>query len=165
MMSKKFSAVIEIIGINPFVFVPGKILDALFTSSGKNKGPIPVKGTINNLPYKQTLVKYAGHWRLYINTVMLKDSPKHTGKKIAITIEHDPEDRSVPFHPKLSAALDNNKKAKKIYESLSPSLQKEINRYIAGLKTAESISKNVDRAIGFLLGRERFVGRPPLQSN
>ncbi|MFT3751090.1 MAG: DUF1905 domain-containing protein [Agriterribacter sp.] len=164
-MPKKFSAIIEIIGINPFVFIPAKILDVLFTSSGKNKGPIPVKGTINNSPYRQTLVKYAGEWRLYINTVMLKDSPKHVGKKISITIQHDPEDRSVAFHPGLAAVLNKNKKAKKVYESLTPSLQKEINRYIAGLKTAESINKNIDRAISFLLGKERFVGRPPLKND
>ncbi|MFT3945768.1 MAG: YdeI/OmpD-associated family protein [Agriterribacter sp.] len=164
-MLKKFSAVIEIIGINPFVFVPDKILTSLFASSGKDKGPIPVRGTINNMPYKQTLVKYAGHWRLYINTIMLKNSPKHAGKKISISIEHNPEDRSIPLHPKLSAALIKNKKAKKVFESLTPSLQKEIIRYIAGLKTAESINKNVERAISFLSGKERFVGRSPIKNN
>jgi hypothetical protein len=36
--------VIEIIGINPFVFIPENILENIFEQAGKNKGPIPVKG-------------------------------------------------------------------------------------------------------------------------
>lgn len=164
-MAYTFSAFIDIIGINPFVLIPEEILKNIFNDAGKDKGPVPVKGTVNKLLYKQTLVKYAGHWRLYINTTMLKNAPKNVGKKIVITIEYDREDRSVAFHPKLSAALHKNKKAHKVYTSLTPSLQKEINRYLAGLKTEESISKNIERAIGFLLGKQRFVGRPPLNNS
>lgn len=163
-MPKKFSAIIEIIGINPFVFVPDKILEKIFEAAGKSKGAIPVKGTINKLAYKQTLVKYARYWRLYINTIMLKDSPKHVGRKISVSIEHDPEDRSIPLHPELSEALNKNLKAKRAFESLAPSLQKEINRYISRLKTGKSVDNNIKRAIGFLLGRERFAGRPAIKS-
>ncbi|MCC6287831.1 MAG: hypothetical protein IT249_08100 [Chitinophagaceae bacterium] len=36
-MPKKSSAVIEIIGINPFVFVTDKILASIFTLCGKDK--------------------------------------------------------------------------------------------------------------------------------
>lgn len=162
-MKYTFSAVIEIIGINPFVFIPNKILQAILNDAEKSKGPIPVKGIINNSPYKQTLVKYSGAWRLYINTIMLKDSPKHIGKKISISIEHDAENRTVPLHVKLSEALHKNKKANKIFASLTPSLQREINRYICGLKTEDSVNRNIKKAIGFLLGKERFVGRPPIK--
>ena len=161
-MAYRFTPTIDIIGINPFVFVPDNILQKIFTAAGKDKGPIQVKGSINKKAYTQTLVKYAGHWRLYINTIMLKDSPKHVGKKIAVRIDYDQEDRTIPLHSKLKEALNKNKKAKKIYESLAPSLQKEINRYISSLKTEENINKNSERAIGFLLGKERFVGRPPI---
>lgn len=35
----------------------------------------------------------------------------------------------------------------------------EIVRYLARLKTEESLEKNIKRAINFLLGNERFVGR------
>ncbi len=67
-----FSAKIDIIGINPFVFVPGAILDGLFMKANKRKGHIPIRGTINGNAYKQTLVKYSGAWRLYVNTTMLR---------------------------------------------------------------------------------------------
>ncbi|MGB3547664.1 MAG: hypothetical protein WBA17_11855 [Saprospiraceae bacterium] len=42
-----FSAKIDIIGINPFVFVPEVILDGLFIKANKRKGHIPIRGTIN----------------------------------------------------------------------------------------------------------------------
>jgi hypothetical protein len=41
-------------------------------------------------------------------------------------------------------------------------MQKEIMRYINNLKTTESVERNVERAIRFLLGKDRFVGRDKL---
>ena len=157
-----FKAVIHIIGINPFVFVPENILLTLFKANGKDKGPIPIHGTINGLPYQQTLMKYQGDWRLYINTSMLKDSPKRIGETIELSVEYDAADRTIAMHPLLKVALLKNPLAKDKFESLNPSLKKEIVRYIANLKTKASIDRNVEKAINFLLGKEKFIGREPL---
>jgi hypothetical protein len=154
-----FKAKIEIIGINPFVFLPDRILKNLFTQAGKDKGPIPVRGTIDGHAYIQTLVKYSGYWRLYINGPMLKDAKKHVGDIITLTIEFDLEERVIPMHPKLMEAIDKNRKAKKVFDQLSASRQKEIIRYINSLKSESSVSKNITRAINFLCGKESFVGR------
>jgi Domain of unknown function (DUF1905) len=157
--SDLFLAKIEIIGINPFVYLPDTILNSLFVQANKSKGHIPIKGTINDNPYKQTLVKYSGEWRLYINTTMLKNSPKRIGETIEITVEYDPTERVIAQHPKFIDALNNNQKAKNIFDNLRPSLQLEIVRYISRLKSEESIDNNVVKAIDFLLGKGRFVGR------
>ncbi len=156
---QKFKSTLEIIVGNPFVFLPLPILRFVFQQAKKNKGPIPVRGTINGKPYQQTLVKYSGDWRLYINLKMLKNSPKRIGETIEVAIEFDPSDRTIAPHPKWTKALAKNKAAKKVFEQLSPSRQKEIVRYIANLKTEKSVDKNVTRAINFLLGKESFVGR------
>jgi len=156
---KTFSDEIHIIGINPFVFVPEEILAYVFEKAKKDKGPIRIKGTINKQPYKQTLMKYAGHWRLYINTAMLKDSPRRIGETIEISIDYDPKERSIEMHEKLKTALADNVKAKAIFDGLPPSRRHEIVRYISHLKSEESIDKNVVKAIRFLLGEGRFVGR------
>lgn len=155
----KFNAEINIIGVNPFVFVPPEILTAIFKKADREKGPIPVHGTVNGMPYQQNLVKYLGEWRLYINTTMLKNSPKRIGETIRLTIAHDEKDRSIAMPPRLSKALAGNPAARTVFEGLRPSLQHEIIRYIARLKTDQSVEKNVSRAIAFLLGRERFIGR------
>lgn len=154
-----FKARLDIIGINPFVFVPDKVLAKVFGDAQKDKGHIPVCGTVNGKSYIQTLVRYKGNWRLYINTTILPNSPKRIGETLIVTIQFDPRDRTIEPHPRLVEALNKNQKAKKVFEGLSPSLQKEIIRYISYLKTEESILSNVKRAVGFLLGKNRFVGR------
>ncbi|MCL9805847.1 YdeI/OmpD-associated family protein [Flavobacterium amniphilum] len=155
----KFKTDLKLIGINPFVFVPDEILQEIFREFGKDKGQIPIKGTVNGDSYKQTLVRYSGEWRLYINTVMLSRSPQRIGEIIEIEIAFDPDDRSIIPNPKLITALNENPEAKKIFESLPPSKQKEIIRYIASLKKEESIDRNIKKAINFLFGRERFIGQ------
>ncbi|MEZ4944180.1 MAG: YdeI/OmpD-associated family protein [Cyclobacteriaceae bacterium] len=155
----KFNAEIALIGINPFVFVPEDILQLLFEQANKTKGPIPIEGTVNKQPYQQTLVKFQGAWRLYINTSMLKNSPQRIGETVTITIQFDSSNRTIAPHPKWVDALNRNKKAKAIYDQLTPSLKKEIVRYISFLKTEASVDKNVVKAINFLLGKGSFIGR------
>lgn len=159
----QFEADIDIIGINPFVLVPEKILGALFKQAGRQKGPIPIRGTVNDDPYRQTLVRYQGQWRLYINTTMLKNSPNRIGETVAIKIEYDPADRSIAPHPKLTDALAKNRKAKAVFDNLSPSVRKEIVMYISRLKTERSVNLNVEKAINYLLGKGRFAGREKLK--
>jgi hypothetical protein len=161
-MEYEFNAVIEIVGINPFVSVPEDVLEKIFEQAGKNKGPLPVTGTINNNPYKQTLVKFKGLWRFYINTAMLKNSPRRIGETITLTIAFDPDKRTIEPHSTLLAALEQNSEAKKVFEGLPPSRKHEIVRYISFLKSEESIDRNVRKAIDFLLGKGRFVGRDKL---
>lgn len=159
MAVKSFIASIEIIGINPFVFVPNKVLTSIFKQAQKDKGPIPVKGTIDGHIFVQTLVKYRGHWRLYINGPMLKAADKKVGDFVKLQVEHDAEERHTPMPPKLATAFELSKKAKQVFDALPPSRRKEIMRYINSLKTDEAVDKNVQRAIHFLLGKGSFVGR------
>jgi hypothetical protein len=155
----KFTAEINIIGVNPYVQVPDKILQNIFRKSGKNRGAIPIKGHIHGLPYKQTLIKYSGDWRLYINNTMLHNSPRRIGEIIKISVEYDPEPRVINPHPGFIKALNKNKEAKEVFENLPPSRRTEIVRYIGNLKTEKAVEINIARAIHFLLGKERFIGR------
>ena len=154
-----FAATLEIIGINPFVQVPDAILEAIFHRAGKNKGAIPIRGDVNDRPYRQTLVRYKGIWRLYINLLMLPKSPKRIGETLRISIDFDPEDRSIAMPTALDEGLKSHPEAQQRFEKLSPSLQKEIVRYIARLKSTESVEANVQKAIAFLEGKGRFIGR------
>jgi hypothetical protein len=154
-----FKAKLDIIGINPFVFVPEAILLGLFKDAGRDKGHIPVWGLVNGKPYEQTLLRYQGEWRLYINTTMLPNSPKKIGEIVEITIEFDRRDRTLQAHPDLTKALAQNKEAEAVFQGLPPSRQQEIIRYINNLKTPETREKNIKLAIGFLLGKNRFMAR------
>lgn len=156
---KSFSAKIFKIGINPYVLLPVSVLNALFDQSAKSKGPIPVRGTLNGKEFIQTLVKYSGKWRLYLNTPMRKAAGIDVGDRANVKIEFDPRPRLIPMHPKLVRALAQNKKAKAAFEKLIPSRQKEIVRYISFMKTEESVARNIEKVIRHLSGKERFAGR------
>jgi hypothetical protein len=155
----KFTAKIEIVGVNPFVFLPENVLNEVFEQASKNKGKIPVKMKIDGHAFVQTLVKWQGAWRLYLNMPMRKAAQKDVGDLADFEIAYDPIIRVFPVHPKFEQALQENKQAKEIFDSLRPSLQLEINRYFGFLKTEESVDRNVNKAILFLLGKGRFVGR------
>ncbi|WP_238555187.1 DUF1905 domain-containing protein [Chryseobacterium sp. P1-3] len=105
MESHSFTARLDIIGINPFVFVPEEVLAFIFTQSGRNKSPIPVKGTVNGKEFTQNLMKYLGEWRLYINLTMLKNSPQRVGEVIEVTLAYDNSDRIISIHPQLEEAI------------------------------------------------------------
>lgn len=154
-----FTAQIQIIGINPYVLIPADYLEYIFAQAQKTKGKIPVQITIDGHSFKQTLIKYAGEWRLYLNTPMRKAASKEVGDEAVFEIAFDPNERKIEMHPKLLIALSENEKAKEVFDSLAPYLQLEIIRYISHLKTEASIDRNVKRAIQFLLGKERFIGR------
>ncbi|RYY44127.1 MAG: hypothetical protein EOO06_18645, partial [Chitinophagaceae bacterium] len=71
----------------------------------------------------------------------------------------DPGERVTGMPPQLGAALLKDKHANQVFCSLAPHLQKEIKRYINNLKTDVSVEKNVRRALRFLKGEKRFIGR------
>ncbi|KFF24313.1 YdeI/OmpD-associated family protein [Chryseobacterium vrystaatense] len=159
MKDNSFTAVLEIIGINPFVFVPDEILDGIFIAAGKDKSPIPVKGTVNGKEFKQNLMKYLGEWRLYVNLLMLKNSPKRIGETIEVSIEYDASDRSISIHPKLDEAIKASPVATKNFENLIPSRKNELIRYINNLKTDSSIERNIGKIIRHLHGETDFFGK------
>ncbi|HKR06892.1 MAG TPA: YdeI/OmpD-associated family protein [Bacteroidia bacterium] len=156
---KKFSARIFIIGINPYVFVPVPVLKWLFDKAGKSKGPVPIKVRLNKKEFIQTLVKYQGAWRLYLNTPMREAAGIDVGDMAKVEIDFDPKPRVIPMNPELKNAFAQNKKAKEVFDKLSPYRQKEIVRYINSLKTDESVKKNIDKVIQHLKGKEQFAGR------
>jgi hypothetical protein len=156
---QSFSATIKIIGINPYVFIPEYVLEELFIRAGKSKGAIPVKGKLNGKPFIQTLVKYSGAWRLYLNTPMRKAAGIDVGDVAHVEIDFDSKPRVIHIHTKLATAFRRNKKAKQVFDSLSPSRQKEIVRYINHLKTDESIERNIKKIIQHLTGKKTFAGR------
>jgi hypothetical protein len=156
---RSFSAIIEKMGVNPYVLLPESVLQSIFKKAGKEKGAIPVRGTLNRKKFLQTLVKYSGKWRLYLNTPMRNAAGIDVGDIAHVKIEFDPQLRIIEMHPLLLAALKKDPSANAAFEILSPSRQKEIKRYITNLKTEGSVMLNVAKIIRHLLGKERFAGR------
>ena len=150
----KFTSQIYKIGINPVVDPPVRVLTEIFARAGRSKGPIPVCGKLNGAAFVQTLVRYGGVWRLYINAGMLKDSGLKVGDNAKVEIDFDPRAREVPTPRALADRLRKDKDARRTFNNLSPSRRKEILRYIGSLKSQAAIDKNVDRIISHLRGEK-----------
>lgn len=144
---------IEIIGVNPYVAIPDKVLEQLFKQAGKEKGPIPVSGMIEGKPFTQTIVKFQGMWRLYLNTPMREASHTTVGDTVTIALEYNAHPPVVEMPAELASVLDKNKTAKAAFEKLPPYRQKEINRYLAGIKTPEVLEKNIQKVMDYLEGK------------
>jgi hypothetical protein len=138
-----FSTIIRKIGINPYVHLPGEVMQALFGQAGRDRGPIPVRGRINGKPFIQTLVRYKGAWRLYINGEMRRSANVDVGDEVDIRIEFDPVPRVEPIPSKFALALSKNKEAARAFEALTVSRQKEILRYLNSMKAEASLERNV----------------------
>jgi hypothetical protein len=154
-----FTTALELIGVNPFVQLPDAVLTAICTQAGRTKGPIRVYGTINGQPYQQTLVRYAGQWRLYVNLSMLANSPRRIGEIITVAVAFNPAAPPALVSAAFEKALAETPAARRVFDALPPSRQLELVRYLARLKSEASLAHNLDRAIRFLLGKNRFVGR------
>ncbi|REC61565.1 hypothetical protein DRF65_15395 [Chryseobacterium pennae] len=159
MKNTTFTATLDIIGINPFVFIPEEVLERIFMASGRNISPIPVKGTVNGKEFQQNLMKYLGEWRLYVNLIMLKNSPKRIGETVEITLEYDDSDRSISIHPHLKQAIKESTLATANFEKLIPSRKHELIRYINNLKTEAAIQRNIEKIIRHLHGETDFFGK------
>src|SRR5437660_7579255 len=123
---KSFSAKVLIIGINPYVYLPAPVLEVIFKQVQKNKGPIPVRGTLNGKSFQQTLVKYQSAWRLYLNTPMRRAAGIDVGDTARVKIEFNAEPHLEPMNPALARALARNRVAKAAFQALTPSRQKEL---------------------------------------
>lgn len=151
---KSFSARIYIISkINPVVDVPEAVLQSIFEQAGRSKGPIPVRGKLNGAEFIQTLIKYEGAWRLYLNGPMRDAAGIDTGDIADVEIEYDPRPREEPMPERFSAALKVDSLARSEFEKLSPSRKKEICRYLNSMKTDESLVRNVEKVIRHLTGK------------
>jgi len=143
-----FSAKIYKTGINAAVDVPKEITDALQPV----KGYIRISGTINGNAFRQTLVPVKGaHYRLFVNIPMLKGGAVAIGDTAKFSIEQDLTrvENDYEMNDVLLAELKRYK-LETAFEALTPSRRKDILKYLAYLKTEETVRKNVAKVIGQL---------------
>jgi hypothetical protein len=155
-MPRRFSATIYKLGVNPCVDVPAGVSQAF-----GRRGVIPVTGTLNGSLFRANLMpKGDGTHRLYLNEVMRKAAGADVGDRVDVLLEFDPQPRLPSRSEALTRALEANPRAKAAFERLTPSRRKEILAYLNALKRPESLQRNVEKVIAYLLGRGSWFGRP-----
>jgi Domain of unknown function (DUF1905)/Bacteriocin-protection, YdeI or OmpD-Associated len=164
MTSVHFKAVIEIRDGNPYVLVSAEQAGKLKPNW---KRPLPVIAQINDKPDEPWHINMMpagdGSFYLYLDGDVRKASDTKVGDKVTVDVAFDPEYKGGPMHPMpkwFKDALAKNAVAKKNWEALIPSRQKEILRYFSWLKTQEAIDRNLEQAMYVLSGKPaRFMAR------
>ena len=159
-----FKAVMEIIGVNPYVTVTAEQAKRLRDNWRK---PMPVRIWINGKsgdPWHVNMMpKGDGSFYLYLHGDIRKATGTAVGDEVAVDVEFDEAYQNGPMHPMpawFQAALDKSPTAQKAWDKLIPSRQKEVLRYFDGLKSPEAKERNLQRAMHVLEGNEdRFMGR------
>lgn len=168
MVSKKalrFRATVHKLGVNRCVDVPPRVVVDLQRASGKEAGPIRVRGRLNGKRFTTTVVRSAGEWRLYLNMALRAEAAVEVGDEVTVEVEFDRAPRIVPMPPRFAAALTNDPKARAAFEDLTPSHRKDILNYLNSLKTAESLERNIKKAIAeSLAGRDARRSRTRTRS-
>jgi hypothetical protein len=163
-----FSETISIINGNPYVRPPDDVLNEIFEQAGRDTSPIPIKGTINGAAFHQSLVRYMGDWRLYVNIWMAtaaklefsKSVTEVVGQQVEFAITFDPSPPTYEMSPFLEKALKDHPRTWKAWGELTPGRQKEVLRYFSFLKSDEARERNLERLLKVLGGEEgRFMAR------
>jgi hypothetical protein len=160
----RFRSRIEINNINPYVLVDANRAARL----KKNwRRPMPVRIQVNgkpDTPWRINLMPVGdGTFYLYLHGLVRKAAGADVGDVVSLAIQFDDEYRGGPAHPMPSwfgDELDRNPAAKQGWDDLTPSRQKEILRYFAGLRSPQAQQRNVQRALHVLAGgKARFMAR------
>jgi hypothetical protein len=160
----KFKAKIRLRDINPYVMVSAARAGRIKAGW---KRPMPVLVQVNGKPDPAWPVNMMpagdGSFYLYLDGGVRKASGTDVGDSVEVSVVFDDAYRPGPQHamlPEFAARLDGDDVANARWESLQPSLKKEILRYLANLKSDAARQRNVERAIAVLGGaKERFLAR------
>jgi hypothetical protein len=160
----RFRARIGIRGINPYILVSARRAAQL--QDGWRR-PLPVRVQINEqprIPWRINMMPVGdGSFYLYLHGRVRTSSGTEVGDVVRVALAFDHEYRGGPVHAMptaFRAGLRTNPRARRQWQALSPSRQKEILRYFNGLKSDAARQRNVERALWVLGGgKGRFMAR------
>lgn len=160
----RFRAGIKIRGINPYVHVSAEIARVL--KPGWRR-PMPVRVQIGGEPNPAWPINMMpvgdGSFYLYLHAQIRDASRTKVGDQVTVEVSFDDQYRGGPAHPMpplFAEKLEADPCARRGWDALPPSRQKEILRYLAGLKSSDAQSRNIARAMHVLAGgRARFMAR------
>ena len=164
MSALHFTAVMKIREGNPYIHISA---EQVITLKPDWKKPLPVLVQINGepkIPWRINMMPIGdGDFYLYLHGDVRKASKTKVGDIISVDLSFDNEYRNGQMHPMPSwfnDALEKHTAAKKNWEVLPPSRQKEVLRYFSWLKSDDAKERNIEKALHVLSGKPgRFMAR------
>jgi hypothetical protein len=160
----KFRAIIDIIGVNPYVLVSAARARQL---QGGWRKPLPVRVQIDGapkVPWRINMMPRGdGSFYLYLAGIVRSASGTRVGDRVDVRVKFDETYRGGPAHRMplwFKRPLQESVLALRAWRTLTPSRKKEMLRYLVALKSPEAQARNALRAVRVLAGaKERFMAR------
>jgi Bacteriocin-protection, YdeI or OmpD-Associated/Domain of unknown function (DUF1905) len=131
-------------GTGTYVVVPLDV-PALFGS----RRP-PVRGTVNEFPFRTTLAPYGDDWYLGFNREVRAGAKVEAGHAVVVELERDDEPREVEVPPDLAEALSSDPAAEATFERFSYSHRKQYVDWIEEAKREETRRRRIEKAVDLL---------------
>ena len=124
-----------------------------------------VRGDIEGFPFRTSLFPdpQGSGQVLLVNRKMQAAAKARVGSKVRIRLEPDLEERPTLIPPELTAIFKSDRKLRMWFDALSPSMRREIGKWITDAKSAVVRQKRAERiAERMMLAMEGEQQTPPL---
>jgi hypothetical protein len=118
-----------------------------------SKARVAVKGTVNGAPYRGSAMPQGdGSHFLVVNKTLQKQAGAAPGDTLSITVEPDTEERT----EELQAALKKNPSARKAFEQMSYSHQREYADHVREAKKLETRQARAAKSVVMIAESQRL---------
>jgi hypothetical protein len=157
MTTRKFEAILlrpEGTGTWTLFMVPSEMSKEFGT-----RARVRVRGTIDDLPYKGTLLPNGEGLHFMVVKKEIRDAiGKTAGDEVNVTVQIDSAPRSVTIPEDLQLALEGNAKANAAFNGLAHGHKKEYVDWIEQAKKKETREDRISRALQTILERRKVKG-------
>lgn len=122
-----------------------------------------VRGEIGGTPFRTSLfaeTRGGGHF-LLVNKKMQSGAGARVGDKVRIRLEPDLEERPTLIPPELEKELKADRKLRKWFDAISPSMRREIGKWVSEPKGAATRLKRAEKMAERLMQAMEGEQEPP----
>jgi Domain of unknown function (DUF1905)/Bacteriocin-protection, YdeI or OmpD-Associated len=142
----------EVVGAWTFALVPKPS-----ASQGGFRARMRVKGTIDGVPFRSSLIpRGGGAVFIVVNSELRERIGKNPGATVEIELELDTKPVVVPLHPAFRKALLREPKLKAVFDGLAPSRRLAFVRWISDAKQESTRDRRITTALGMIRRGEKL---------
>ena len=114
---------------------------------------VPVAGTINGFPFRNSLSPMGGKHIMSVNKELQAGAKAKPGDIAHLVMQRDDKPRTVAIPPALKKVLAAKPVARVAFDRLSYSHRKEYADWITGAKQEETVKRRLKQVIPMLLAK------------
>ena len=119
------------------------------------KGRVPVKGTINDFPFRSSLMNMGDGHMMVVNAQLRAGAQCKPGDTVTVLMEIDEDKRTVEVPRDLKKIIAGDRKAREFWPKLSFTHQKEYVKSIEDAKRPETREKRIATMMDALRKNQR----------